>query len=465
VRRSIRTRLALATAALVASSGALAVGGVYWATLASLRRDSEGAARAERDSLLASFRTGGIDALVGEVDRREGDPAAEGFAYLVAEQREVRVAGNVRAWPEQLSEGSMAGPTALEVRRSDVWLVRSYRLDSVRLDGRRSLLVGHDVSSETPVVEALRVTAVGGMALSLLLAIGAGLTISRRLLRRVEDMRATIAAIRGGQRRGRVTVNGANDEFDELAEQFNRLLDENDRLVAQVRDVTNDVAHDLRTPLQRMRARLEAALAAPSTTPESRRVLDALSGDTERLLETFNGLLQLAQLEGDDLRRSMHAIDVAAVVGEVAELYAPLAEEAGRELRCSLEPGLEVRADRELLAQAIVNLIDNALKYGAGDGIEVSARRMGDGIAIAVADHGPGIPEEARGRVLERLVRLDASRGIPGTGLGLSLVAAVARLHRGTIRLEDNHPGVRALLWVASDPNATPPEGTEPAAD
>jgi signal transduction histidine kinase len=182
-------------------------------------------------------------------------------------------------------------------------------------------------------------------------------------------------------------------------------------------------------------------------------VLESFASDSERLLEVFNGLLQLARLESDELRRSMQPVSVETVVREIADLYAPLAEEAGLALRVDVEPRLTITADRQLLAQAISNLIDNALKYGAGgDAIQLDARRAADGVEIAVADHGAGIPEADRERVLGRLVRLDASRGIPGTGLGLSLVAAVARLHGGMLRLEDNQPGVRALLRVRTSP-------------
>jgi len=447
MRRSIRSRLGLATTALIAGTAALAIGAVYWATLSALRHGTEQAARGELDSLLGAFQGGGLDALVGEIGRRTGDPASQAFAYLVVQEGSVRIAGNVREWPGGVPDETRTEPIALEVQRADVWLVRSYRLESVRLDGDRSLLVGSDASAEVPLVRALQTTALGALVVSLVVAIGVGLTVSRGLLGRVEDMRETIASILAGQKEGRVAVRPGGDEFDELAAHFNRLLDENDRLVAQVREVTSDIAHDLRTPLQRMKGRLEAALASPSTSPDARGVLEGFAGDTERLLETFNGLLQIARLESDELRRAMVPIDVERVVREVAELYAPLAEEAGLELEVAVEPGLTATADRELLAQAIANLIDNAVKYGAGgDAIRVEARRGEEGVEIRVADHGPGIPEEARERVLSRLVRLDASRGIPGTGLGLSLVEAVARLHGGAIRLEDNRPGVRAVL-------------------
>ena len=450
MRRSIKTRLAVATGALVAGAAILVLGAVYAATVSGLRRDTEAAARGELESLLDTWRRGGSNALVGEVGRRGADPASHGFAYLVAEQRTLLIAGNVRAWPDASPEKSRAGPVALEVRRSDVWLSSAYRLESARLDGGRELLVGRDASGEADLVEALQVTALGGLALSILLAIGAGLAMSRQLLGRVEGMRATIASILGGRKDRRVAVSKAGDEFDELASQFNRLLDENDRLVMQVRDVTNDIAHDLRTPLQRMQGRIEAALAAPTASPDTKRVLESLTADSGRLLEIFNGLLQLARLESDELRRSMQPVAVDRVLREIADLYAPLAEEAGLALRVTAPPGLVITADRELLAQAVSNLIDNALKYGGGAGsaIALEAQRALGGLEIVVSDHGAGIPESERERVLGRLVRLDASRGIPGSGLGLSLVAAVARLHGGTLRLEDNHPGVRAVLTL-----------------
>jgi signal transduction histidine kinase len=462
VGRSIKTRLAVATAALVAGAAILVLGAVYAATVSGLRRDTEAAARGELESLLDTWRRGGLGALVGEVGRRGADPASHDFAYLVAEERTLLIAGNVRAWPKSSPEETRARPVALEVRRSDVWLSRAYRLESARLDGGRELLVGRDASGEADLVQALQVTALGGLALSILLAIGAGLAMSRQLVGRVEGMRATIASILGGRKDRRVAVSAAGDEFDELASQFNRLLDENDRLVAQVRDVTNDIAHDLRTPLQRMQGRMEAALAAPTTSPDTRRVLEALTADSGRLLEIFNGLLQLARLESDELRRSMQPAAVDQVLREIAELYGPLAEEAGVALRITAPPGLVIPADRELLAQAVANLIDNALKYGGGAGreIDVDARRALGGVEIVVADHGPGIPESERERVLGRLVRLDASRGIPGSGLGLSLVAAVARLHGGALRLEDNQPGVRAVLVLRE-----PPDGAEAASE
>jgi len=224
VRRSIRARLGLATAALVAGCATLAIGAVYWATASAVRHDSEVAVRGELDSLLGTWRGGGLDALVGEVGRRAGDPTSQGFAYLITQERSLRIAGNVRAWPQEIPDEARAGPVLLEVQRADVWRMRSYRLESVRLDGRRSLLVGSDASAEAPLLAVLQMTALGGLVFSLLLAIGAGLTVSRRLLGRIEDMRATIVSILGGRKEGRVAVSAAGDEFDELASHFNRLL-------------------------------------------------------------------------------------------------------------------------------------------------------------------------------------------------------------------------------------------------
>jgi len=202
-----------------------------------------------------------------------------------------------------------------------------------------------------------------------------------------------------------------------------------------------------------MHSRLESALSDKGTTPQERELLEALSDDTHQLLDTFNGLLQIARVEDFELRQSMEPIAVDSLLEDVVDLYGPLAEDAGLAIHVASPPDLMVTADRQLLGQALANLIDNAMKYAPqGRSIEVSACREEGGVAISISDHGPGIPESDRARVLDRLFRLEPSRAIPGTGLGLSLVAAVARLHRGAIELEDNGPGLRCVLHLPETP-------------
>jgi len=450
---SIRRRLTLATAALAVGTVAMVLAVVYFATASGLRRSSQNAVREELATLVERWQHDGIQGLVDEVERRSREPGA--FAYLLASESETHIAGNVREWPEGDAEQGSGEHVPVQLQRADVWLVKHVQLESVRVGDKR-LLVGRDTSRNDALLDALKTASIGGLVLAAVLAVAAGLAVSHNLLGRVETMRAKIAEILRGVRHERVEVSPRGDEFDELARQFNRLLDENDRLVEQVREATNNIAHDLRTPLQRMHARLEAALAAPTTSDETRATLEALSADTHRLLETFNGLLQIARIEGDDLRRHASPVDVASLVDDVVDLYGPLAEEAGIEIRVDVPPGLEVRAERQLLGQALANLIDNAIKYAAtGRSIEISAERADDGVHLAVADRGPGIPEADRERVLERLVRLDSSRSVTGTGLGLSFAAAVAHLHGGRIEVQDNDPGLRIVLHL-SDPGSDP---------
>jgi len=443
---SIRTRLTLATAALLAGTAALVVGGVYLATAFRIEREARNAVSTELDALVRSWQTEGIDGLVSEVERRSLGQAPPGFAYLVTDRQRIRIAGNMREWPEGYSDEGGAGVASIDLRRADVWIQQEMRLQSVGIEDHH-LLVGRDDSRDDALLGTLQASALGGIAFALLVAVGAGLAVSRKLLGRVEGMRTRIDAILGGAVDQRVEVGAGGDEFDDLASRFNHLLDENDRLVEQVREATSNIAHDLRTPLQRMRARLEAALAPPGISADTRDTLEALAGDTERLLETFNGLLQIARIEARELRRTFRPVPLSSLVQDVVELYGPLAEEAGLDIRVAVEPDLIVPAERQLLGQALANLVDNASKYAAGGGsIEVTTRSTRGGAEILVADHGPGIPVADRSRVLDRLVRLDESRGVPGTGLGLSFVSAVAQLHRGAVELRDNHPGLLVVL-------------------
>jgi signal transduction histidine kinase len=263
-------------------------------------------------------------------------------------------------------------------------------------------------------------------------------------------MNRTILAILEGERREPVPVGKRGDEFDELAHHFNHLLEENERLIDRMHEFSNDVAHDLRTPLSRMRAVVESALADPDGDPgSSRDALHALLAETNELLEIFNALLRIAQIESRTLREEMRPIDLRDLARDAVELYQPVAEEAGLALEYSLDEEVTIHGDRHLLLQALTNLLDNAIKYGS-EAIEVAIERDADGARLVVSDAGPGIPEADRERVLERFVRLEASRNRAGTGLGLSFVKAVADLHGARLTLDDAGPGLRATLHFAA---------------
>ncbi len=269
------------------------------------------------------------------------------------------------------------------------------------------------------------------------------------MLERVDVMSASARRIMAGDLHERLAVTGAGDELDRLAENFNAMLERISELMTGLREVSDNIAHDLKTPLTRLRNRAEAALRGASDNGQHREALTAVIEESDSLIRVFNALLMIARAEAGYSSDNLAPFEADAVVSDIVEMYEPVAEEQGVRLEAQTEPGLAVTGSRELLGQAVVNLVDNALKYGAsGESprIDVRAKRVADRIEITVADHGPGISPQDRERVVGRFVRLENSRSRPGSGLGLSMAAAVARLHHGALRIEDNAPGLRVVL-------------------
>jgi signal transduction histidine kinase len=268
-------------------------------------------------------------------------------------------------------------------------------------------------------------------------------------------MTQTTRAIMAGDLDGRLYVAGNGDELDRLAASLNLMLERIGELMRGMREVSDNIAHDLKTPLTRLRNRADEALRNAGSPEALRAALEAVIEESDGLIRVFNALLMIARLEAGSAQEILSPVDLGAAVRGVGELYEAVAEDQGLTLDVRAEDGLIIAGNRELIGQALANLIDNALKYGA-DGTEarvtVEAERAGDAIRLIVADHGPGIPEAERARVLGRFVRLEDARSRPGFGLGLSLVNAVVRLHRGTLRLTDNGPGLRVdLAFPAQD--------------
>jgi signal transduction histidine kinase len=262
-----------------------------------------------------------------------------------------------------------------------------------------------------------------------------------------------------GDLKGRLAISGTGDELDRLAENLNAMLERIGELMAGMQQVSDNIAHDLKTPLTRLRNKAEEALRTAQTPEQLRTALDGAIDEADGLIRVFNALLMIARLETRQISDSMAPLDLAEIVDGLSELYEPLAEEAGMTLSAAVEPGLSLTGNRELIGQALANLIDNALKYGKPEGeapatVEVTARKLGEVIELGVADHGIGIPEADRGRVLERFVRLDQSRSKPGFGLGLALASGVAHLHGGTVQLSDNAPGLKVVMSLPATPPA-----------
>jgi signal transduction histidine kinase len=291
-----------------------------------------------------------------------------------------------------------------------------------------------------------------GLGLATVLGLGGGFLLSRNFLRRVDAITEASRSIMEGDLSQRMPVAGSDDELDRLASSLNEMLAQIERLMQGMKDVSSNVAHDLRTPLTRLRARAEAALRTVSPD-DHRAALQQTIVESDRLLQTFNALLSIAKAEAGQSREGLQNLDVSEVLRDVAELYEPLVEEEGGSLTMAPLPHLLVRGDRQLLAQAVSNLIDNAMKYGAAgeDGsvnVSVSAESLDGKAIILIADSGKGIDASQRERVVERFVRLDESRSKPGNGLGLSLVASVMKLHSGTLELKDAKPGLKAVLTL-----------------
>ena len=324
-------------------------------------------------------------------------------------------------------------------------------VQSVELSNGMRLVVGRDVVERRDFSAIIVQTFMVGMVGIILFSVVAGGVTARRVLKRIDTIRETSTKIMSGNLSERVPVTDRNDEFDGLATNLNAMLDRIEQLMQGLKEVTDNVAHDLKTPLTRLRNQSEAALRPGSSDASRQQALETTLAESDRLIQTFNALLMIARAEAGTPSGALSDVDVSAVVADVAELYGPVAEDAGIAVKTDIVEGLHLRANRELIGQAMANLLENAVKYAkpvnGGEGrIDINLRQADGRVLIEVADNGTGIPVDDRKRVLERFVRLEASRSETGSGLGLSLVNAVTRLHGGSFRIEDNAPGVRAVI-------------------
>ncbi len=401
---------------------------------------------ADAQSMMNLFARRGADALATAIGTRVGGELedVEHTFILFTDPALTKLAGNLPAWPREVSASPGMHAASIEVRNGVVAAVLLHKV----LPGGYHLLLGRDVSRFEKLEALFMSGLVGAACMVLLLGVAGGLLVRRTLLSKVHDINRAAAAIMQGNLAHRLPAYGGENELNTLVETENRMLDQIEHLVEGIRNVSNAIAHDLRTPLAELRSRLEE-LTVTRPGPEQTFIeIDSAIADVDRVMGVFNALLRLAEIDAGTRRAGFIEVDASAVAGEAAEFYQPVAELQGVALSFATSGPLMLAGDPLLLAQAIGNLIDNALKYAQTNGtIAVEASRRPDGaIEIAVADDGPGIPDAEKHKVLERFYRGDASRSTPGVGLGLSLVAAVAKLHGGALELTDNHPGLRATL-------------------
>jgi signal transduction histidine kinase len=435
--RTTTFRLALVQAGIVLSFVVALLLYVYFATAGQLIRDSDVLADQEYASLERAYAEGGMRRLNQEVVERAARQSA--LLYMLAEANGVVVTGDFRQLP------SVPGETAERIDFNFERLVDGGAAIRGRARGRVGrllngpiLLVARDLGDTAliagRITRVLWTVAIVGLVVS----IASGLLAAAQAARRAEDLADTARAVMAGNLSRRAPIRGVGDEFDALAAAMNGMLDRIEQLVHTTRTAGDAIAHDLRSPLTRFRQKLEAALEAPPDSDADREALRNAGDEADRLVDMFSAVLKLARVEGAGNWR-MERVDASAVLRELVEFYEPVAEEKGQTLSGAINDGLFVRGEPGLFTQAVSNLIENALKYTPSGGrVQLSGVRRPDGrLEICVADDGPGVDPQDRDRVVERFVRLETARSSPGVGLGLSLVAAVARLHQGGLHLRD----------------------------
>jgi signal transduction histidine kinase len=431
------------------SAGAL-LAYVFYNTVGLLERQTEETIRAEVQALGDQYRVRSLGGVVDVINRRITDET--GTLYLLVNEGGERLIGNLATLPHlDIPDGSWVDFPINKGKGQNAvtHMARAFHVD---LAGGYELLVGRDVEEQRTFRNVILNALYWGIGLALALGLGGGFLMSRNFLRRVDAITEASRSIMAGDLSQRMPVAGSGDELDRLAGSLNEMLGQIERLMAGMKEVSSNVAHDLKTPLTRLRARAESALRS-SGAREHREALQQTIVESDKLLQTFNALLSIARAESGQAREGLNLLDAADVLRDVAELYEPILEDGGGSLKLAMLPALNVRADRQLLAQALSNIIDNAMKYGASAETErvditLAATVEHDSAVITIADQGQGVAAENRDRVFDRFVRLDESRSKPGNGLGLSMVASVMKLHGGTVQLADASPGLKVILQL-----------------
>lgn len=446
-------RLSLFYALLYSLLTTATLGFIYWSTAHYITTQVDAALSMERDSLIQEYRKNGLSTLVSTVNRYVRDNVTGRQFWLVLGSKGQPLAGNFLSWPSGLNQQNGFG--YIDLNSPSIPLAERAHDDDInvrtlvsRLGHGRLILIGQALTSEESLADHTLALVAWGVGVVALVSLLGGLLMGRNVLRRLESVSEAAGEIMTGRLSQRIPVTGRGDEFDELAERLNAMLTRIDQLVAGMRDVTDNVAHDLRSPLTRLRNRLEVSMLEARSQNEYREVIEGAVSDLEGIIQTFNALLSIAQAEAGVRRKDFTPVDLDALVTDLAELYSALAEEADLRLNIERLPDQAwVNGHRDLLAQAVGNLLDNAIKYTSPGGcVNLALYHENTHVRLVVMDSGPGIPREDRERVLERFVRLDAARSTPGNGLGLALVKAVAMLHGATITLGDAEPGLAVTI-------------------
>jgi len=427
---------------------------VYWITLAAIDQQLKDSVERESRLLTEIHATRGPEALLRAVQRRISDLRSPRRFILVLDASGKRLAGNLPSMNPAMGWSTFelpALPADQLLKGDDSSLGGSAIAFGRRLPDGEFLLVGENRYRAEKAEEAIALAFAWGIVTTVLLALGGGALITSGFLKRIEEINRTSSSIMDGNLFNRVPTRGSGDEMDQLAVNLNAMLDRIQALMESLKRVSDDIAHDLRTPLSRLRQKLELARTRVATPEGYAAVMDASIAEVDAILETFQALLRIAQIEAGTRRAAFSDVNLGGILSSVAEAFAPVAEDNGHRLKAAVERSATIQGDRGLLTQMVANLLENSIRHcEPGAVITITLTREGGQPALRVGDSGRGIPETERDKVFRRFYRLETSRTTPGNGLGLALVKAVADLHGAAIELSDNHPGLRVTVRFTS---------------
>jgi len=446
--RSSTFRLALIYMALFGGSVLLLLTYIYWSTARYMAQQADTTIATEITGLAERYRTDGLDGLSDSIKKRTSRKPGGSSIFLLADNDFHPLLGNISRWPRVPAAADGWLNFSLEAEGWPAGEVHRARAQAFQLHDGFQLLVGRDLHELEKTRQLIAETLFWGLAITLVLGLIGGLMMTRTLIRRIETINQTSREIMSGDLSRRIPTNRSGDDFDELAGNLNAMLDRIESLMEEVRRISDNIAHDLKTPLSRLKNSLELLNTENPEDPEHRRTLIEQSvAEADGLLATFNALLRIARIESGERRAAFAEVPLERLLRDLVEFYQPLAEERQQNLKLRINPPASVSGDRDLLFQAFANLLDNAIKYTPVQGrIEVDLEQRHGRPCVTITDSGPGIPANERGNVFRRFYRLEQSRGLPGNGLGLSLVAAVAKLHDIELGLDDNAVGLRVVM-------------------
>lgn len=449
--RAVRTtnfRLSVVFATIFALSFTVLIAIIYFTTSSAMRAQLRQAVEDDAQALTEEVRNDGLPSIVSDIEERLASSASSARYYYLTDARGNRMAGNLKSLPVQ--DGWFSKEfTSAETDDSGLLTDEDHELWGIgtRFDDGAFLFVGQDAFATITTQETILASIGWSLLIALLIAIAAGVFASRRFLNKVDAINVTSSAIMEGRLRERIPTEGTSDELDQLSANLNRLFDSNESLLESLRQVTTNIAHDLRSPLSRLKQGLEASLQPGSPKKAQERAIHGAIDEADRLLAISSGLLRIAQIESGSRRNGFKPVELSRILERVGEAYRAVAEDEGKAFAAEIEPGIRIVGDQDLLVQMFANLVENAIRHTPPHThIRLLLKSAKGEVLAEVADSGPGIPVEQREKVFERFYRLDASRSTPGHGLGLSLVSAVASLHGIQITLEDNLPGLRAMV-------------------